>query len=87
VPTQKVFEQMVPAIRQQRAQRQFIFASHDANIVVAADVERVVVLDPASPHQPTIGTLFDETIRLAALDLLEGGRAAFDRRQQHYARR
>ena len=42
VPTQKVFEQMVPALRQQRANRQFILVSHDANIVVAADVERVV---------------------------------------------
>ena len=42
VPTQKVFEQMVPALRQQRATRQFILVSHDANIVVAADVERVV---------------------------------------------
>ena len=87
VPTQKVFEQMVPALRQQRANRQFILVSHDANIVVAADVERVFVLDPMNPNTPTVGTLFDEEIRLAALDLLEGGKVAFERRNQHYARR
>ena len=87
VPTQKVFEQMVPALRQQRANRQFILVSHDANIVVAADVERVFVLNPMSPTTPTVGTLFDEEIRLAALDLLEGGEVAFERRSQHYARR
>ena len=86
VPTQKVFEQMVPALRQQRADRQFILVSHDANIVVAADVERVFVLDPMSPTTPTVGTLFDEEIRRAALDLLEGGEIAFERRSQHYAR-
>ena len=86
VPTQKVFEQMVPALRQQRATRQFILVSHDANIVVAADVERVFVLDPLSPTTPTVGTLFDEKIRHAALDLLEGGEVAFERRSQHYAR-
>lgn len=87
VPTQKVFEQMVPALRLQRATRQFIVVSHDANIVVAADVERVFVLDPLSPTTPTVGTLFDEGIRLSALDLLEGGEVAFERRSQHYARR
>ncbi len=86
VPTQKIFEQMVPALRSQRAHRQFIVASHDANVVVAADVERIFVLDPLHPASPRVGTLFDKPIREAALDLLEGGRLAFERRNQHYAR-
>ncbi len=86
VPTQKIFEQMVPALRSRRAHRQFIVASHDANVVVAADVERIFVLDPLHPASPRVGTLFDKPIREAALDLLEGGRLAFERRNQHYAR-
>ena len=35
VPTTAIFENLVPTIREQRASRQFIIASHDANVVVS----------------------------------------------------
>ena len=35
VPTAAIFENLVPTLRQQRASRQFIIVSHDANIVVS----------------------------------------------------
>lgn len=82
VPTQAVFESLVPTLRRQRAERQFIVASHDANIVVAGDIERILVLDPSAGVRP--GTLFDEDVRSAALNLLEGGRAAFETRGRRY---
>lgn len=86
VPTTSVFDSLVPTIREQRAGRQFIFASHDANIVVAGDVERVIVLSPVPGVAPTAGTLFDTGMRGAAMDLLEGGEPAFRLRQARYGR-
>jgi hypothetical protein len=82
VPPQAVFDKLVPTLRKQRADRQFILASHDANIVVAGDVERIWVLDPTA--SPTAGMLSDEPVRSAALELLEGGRQAFELRSRRY---
>lgn len=84
VPTTAVFEKLVPTIRQQRVSRQFIVASHDANVVVSGDMENVIVL-PAHPHEaPIQGTLFDSEIRTHAVGLLEGGEQAFRLRRERY---
>ncbi len=85
VPTARVFDSLVPTLRTQRARRQFIVASHDANIVVAGDAERVYVLSADPNIPPTIGTLFDRDIRGHALMHLEGGPRAFEIRQRRYA--
>lgn len=83
VAPQAVFNNLVPTIRKQRATRQFILASHDANIVVAGDAELVWVLG----EEVTSGTLFDPSIRMSALELLEGGEAAFRLRDRRYRSR
>lgn len=85
VPTRSIFESFVPTLRRQRIDRQFIIVSHDANVVVASDVDRVIVFtgEPGTP--PEIGQLFDTTIRDAALEHLEGGRSAFEMRALRYA--
>lgn len=83
VAPQAVFDNLVPTIRRQRSSRQFILASHDANIVVAGDAERVWVLG----EEVTSGTLFDPSIRSAALELLEGGETAFQLRDRRYRSR
>ena len=84
VPTTAVFENLVPTFREQRVSRQFIVASHDANIVVSGDVERVIVLPPDPSEQPGVGTLFDQPIREKAIALLEGGDRAFELRRRRY---
>ena len=84
VPTTAIFENLVPTIRQQRASRQFIIASHDANVVVSGDVERVIVLPPDPSEQPVVGTLFDPPVRASAMRLLEGGDRAFELRRKRY---
>jgi len=85
VPTANVFDSLVPTIRSQRSMRQFIIASHDANIVVAGDAERVFVL---SGHESAaqVGSLFDDAIRGEAMTHLEGGPKAFRVRQRRYGR-
>ena len=84
VPTTAVFENLVPTVRKQRSSRQFIIASHDANVVVSGDMERVIVLPPNASEPPIVGTLFDTSIRKSAIALLEGGDRAFDLRRQRY---
>lgn len=86
VPPEAVYKRLVPTIRSQRSDRQFIFASHDANLVVAGDVERISVL--RNPGQlPEEGTLVSESIREAAMQLLEGGKEAFEVRGKRYGSR
>jgi hypothetical protein len=80
VPPQNVFGNLVPTVRRQRVNRQFILASHDANIVVASDLERVFVLGVPGD----LGTLFDQRIRDSAIELLEGGHEAFKVRGRRY---
>ena len=84
VPTTAVFENLVPTIREQRRSRQFIIASHDANIVVSGDMDRVIVLPPHPSQHPVEGTLFDKPIRERAIALLEGGDRAFELRRRRY---
>lgn len=84
VPTTAIFENLVPTIREQRVSRQFIIASHDANVVVSGDMERVIVLPPEPSGQPIVGTLFDASIRASAIALLEGGDRAFELRRRRY---
>ena len=84
VPTTAVFENLVPTVREQRKSRQFIIASHDANVVVSGDMDRVIVLPPEASEQPVEGTLFDKSIRESAINLLEGGDQAFELRRRRY---
>ena len=84
MPTTTIFENLVPTVREQRSSRQFIIASHDANVVVSGDVERVIVLPPEASEQPIVGTLFDALVRERAITLLEGGDRAFQLRQKRY---
>jgi hypothetical protein len=85
VPTRSVFESIVPTFREQRRHRQFIVISHDANIVVASDVDRIAVLQANDDGSPHVGDLFDSRVRDAALEHLEGGSKAFRLRAERYA--
>ena len=84
VPTTAIFENLVPTVREQRASRQFIIASHDANVVVSGDMDLVIVLPPEASEQPIVGTLFDAPVRASAIKLLEGGDRAFELRRKRY---
>ena len=84
VPTTAIFENLVPTVREQRVSRQFIIASHDANVVVSGDVDLVIVLPPEASEQPIVGTLFDAPVRASAIKLLEGGDRAFELRRKRY---
>ncbi len=80
-----VCESVVQSIRKVKSRRQLVFVTHNPNIPVLADAERVFVLesDGARASKATEGDV-DECCD-AIVNLLEGGEEAFKRRQERYA--
>jgi energy-coupling factor transporter ATP-binding protein EcfA2 len=81
-----IYETVVETIRQMKGQRQMIFITHNANIPVLGEADLVVVMnsDGRRGFVEKAGTL--DECRDEIVNLLEGGRDAFERRRQRYAR-
>ncbi len=89
-----VYTDLVPFFRAATRRRQVIMVTHNANLVVNADSDQVIVAnaDRISPMElPTIryvsGGLENPAIRAEICNLLEGGEDAFIRRGQRYGLR
>ena len=70
-----------------KERRQIIVCTHDPNIVVGGDAEQVVVLDALSNRKgkvSTHGSIDNPDIVQTIIDLLEGGKQAFEQRQKRY---
>ena len=80
-----IFQVLVKNILKLKHHRQLIFVTHNANIPVLGDAEEIVVMHMDSPTKaapPRIGSL--EERKDDILHLLEGGREAFEYREQRY---
>jgi len=79
-----IFETVVGSIRKIKARRQLIFATHNPNIPVLGDAERVFVLDSdgAAGRKANEGTV--EHCEPQIVTLLEGGVEAFKLRRKKY---
>ncbi|HLY19838.1 MAG TPA: AAA family ATPase [Bryobacteraceae bacterium] len=80
-----IFETVVNAVRRLKKRRQMIFITHNANIPVLAEAELVLVMN----SDGRVGCVekwgsVDEC-REQIIDLLEGGREAFELRSKRYA--
>jgi DNA repair exonuclease SbcCD ATPase subunit len=80
-----IFETVVNAVQRLKKRRQMIFITHNANIPVLAEAELVLVMN----SDGRVGVIekwgtVDEC-REQIIDLLEGGREAFDLRSKRYA--
>jgi ABC-type lipoprotein export system ATPase subunit len=82
-----IFRTVVESVRRLRAVRQMLFITHNANIPVLGEADLVVVMgsDGQSGHIEKQGTV--DECQQEIIDLLEGGRDAFELRRQRYARR
>ncbi|MCL2648251.1 MAG: hypothetical protein FWD61_14775 [Phycisphaerales bacterium] len=80
-----VCESVVESIRKVKTRRQLVFVTHNPNIPVLADAERVFVLESDGAHARKIAEGDVDTCRDAIVNLLEGGEQAFKRRQERYA--
>ncbi len=82
---QTIYEDVIKLIRQMKPNVQFIFATHNPNIPVLGDAELVhacsFVDDKISVES---GSVDNENIQKMIVNIMEGGKEAFDRRKEIY---
>lgn len=87
-----VTESIVPRMREEKRQRQFLFSTHNANIPVLGDAELILGLTTkgdADIGQAWIlsehmGSIDKQSVRALVEELLEGGKDAFETRRLKY---
>jgi DNA repair ATPase RecN len=80
-----IFQVLVKNAIRLKKERQLIFVTHNANIPVLGDAERIIVMHMENPNKaaaPRSGDL--EERKEDILQLLEGGKEAFEHREQRY---
>lgn len=79
---------LVDVLRDNKIKRQFIFATHNANIPVFGDSECICVMEEVDGEgvlkDDNIGSIDDENISISVVNTLEGGKTAFNIRKEKY---
>jgi predicted ATPase len=83
---QVVYKEFIKVLKAKKSSVQFIFATHNANIPVLGDSEKII----SSEYEDDKMTLSEGTIDTAAthkkiIDIMEGGEEAFQRRNTIYS--
>lgn len=80
-----IYDEVITAIAQKEPYMQFIFATHNANIPVLGDSERVLVVEfQESRIDVAQGNIDLDSTHKQIVDIMEGGKEAFDKRQLIY---
>lgn len=86
-----IYDDIVKRLRKAKPERQFLIATHNANIPILGDAEQIVALDAKEIDGPPVrgfvrarGSIDAAPVRAAAEEILEGGREAFALRQAKY---
>lgn len=83
-----IADRIVTQVRSAKLTRQFIFATHNANIPVFGDAEWIGVLeataDSAKLSKDNQGSIDQKSIQSLSAKILEGGEDAFNRRREKY---
>lgn len=87
-----IADTIIPTLRQAKRQRQFLFATHNANLPVLGDAELIIALDAggegnamrAQIHETHVGSIDRESVKLLVEQVLEGGQRAFEMRRAKY---
>lgn len=83
-----IAERIVQELRNAKTERQFVFATHNANIPVFGDAEWIGVFDASEDHgeipKDSQGSIDIPEIRDQVARILEGGKAAFIQRKEKY---
>ena len=86
----RIIMQIVALIRGSKSNRQLLFTTHNPNIVVNGDADKVIALKSgetagtARIQVEVDGAIETPAIRKAITHLMEGGKAAFDLRNRKY---
>ena len=81
-----VVDDVVKKLRAEKEKRQFIIATHNANITISADSELILALDADDKHgwEQTSGSIDDQKVKEAVERIIEGGRNVFLLRKEKY---
>ncbi len=79
-----IMHELVPLIRRAKKSRQIIMSTHNANLVVNADAEQVIVAQIDQGKGYLSGSIENPEINKNIRDILEGGEDAFRKREQKY---
>lgn len=83
-----IAERIVKELRRAKTERQFLFATHNANIPVFGDAEWIGVFTATEDHaemdKEAQGSIDIPEIRDKVAEILEGGKAAFIQRKEKY---
>ena len=81
-----IADHLVNDLRHFKTRRQFLFATHNANIPVFGDAELIMVLDSDKDGGwvQNIGSIDKSEVRDQSAEILEGGKAAFNMRKNKY---
>lgn len=83
-----IAERIVAELRRAKISRQFLFATHNANIPVFGDAEWIGVFtaEEGKGYMPEVsqGAIDVPNVRTQAADILEGGKTAFNQRKVKY---
>lgn len=82
-----IFSEIVQTVRREKERRQFIIATHNANIPVSGDAELILLMEANEQHGWVAhrGSIDDPSLREPVENILEGGREAFRLRQIKYS--
>jgi ABC-type lipoprotein export system ATPase subunit len=79
-----IMNELVPLIRKAKKSRQIIMSTHNANLVVNADAEQVIVAQLDQEKGYLSGSIENLEINKNIRDILEGGEDAFRKRESKY---
>lgn len=82
---QTIYEGLIKRIIELKSNRQIVFATHNPNIPVLGDCEQVVIFKSDNEKITTEhGSIDREYIQKNIVDIMEGGKEAFIKRQEIY---
>jgi hypothetical protein len=83
-----IADRIVTELRQAKLNRQFVFATHNANIPVFGDAEWIGVFESVQGQavlpESAQGAIDVENVKEMAANILEGGQTAFNQRKLKY---
>jgi ABC-type lipoprotein export system ATPase subunit len=85
---QTVFKTLVPCIKDAKKRRQMVMVTHNPNLAVVCDAEQIICAEMQKNDENAVtytsGSIEDPVINRRIVDILEGTRPAFDKRDDKY---
>jgi ABC-type lipoprotein export system ATPase subunit len=85
---QTVVKTLVPCMKDAKRRRQIVMVTHNPNLAVVCDAEQIIYAEIRKEYGNEVtylsGSIEDPTINEKIVDVLEGTRPAFDKRESKY---